>query len=180
MQQGHPIPTAPKKRMMAVLYAAALAGSVIFSYRLYYHDKIPFISPVSYIGAIPIRNDGYGSGLFSAGRSGGRQHKGIDIESELGAPVRAVKGGIAEVCVDEKGYGRHVIVRHSKALSTLYAHLGEVYAQNGIRIRQGSIIGTVGKTGNARYNGIKPHLHFEAIVNGERVDPIRYFGLTAN
>ena len=57
---------------------------------------------------------------------------------------------------------------------TIYSHLSKVCIKPIQKIRQGQLIGEVGKTGNARYNGILPHLHFEVRIHGVAADPKKY------
>lgn len=139
----------------------------------YYFDRVPFLSPIEYTGALPIRNDWRGKGDFGARRSGNRRHEGIDILAPLGTPVRAAKGGIA-FSQSNKGMGNFVKIQHKNNMVTVYGHLSKTYIKPIQRVRQGQLIGEVGKSGNAKYNGIKPHLHFEVRINGIPVDPKKY------
>ena len=68
-------------------------------------------------------------------------------------------------------YGNVVKIRHSNGIVTLYAHMEDIDVSVGQRVSRGQQIGTVGNTG--RSTG--PHLHFEVIRNGVRVDPAPYF-----
>ena len=72
------------------------------------------------------------------------------------------------------GSGNYVIIRHPGNISTLYGHLLEVYVKKNNLVRQGEVIGSVGKTGNANYADIQPHLHFEVRKNGIPQDPLEY------
>ena len=160
------------KRLLLLGISAALLISVIpLADWAYFRDRRSFISPVYCAGEIPIRNDAYGDGRFLAPRRGKRKHKGLDICAPLKSEVRASKGGISRIKFQKAGMGKYVIIQHAGAYSTLYGHLHEYEVADGDRIRQGDVIGYVGKTGNARYNSMKPHLHFEIIKNGEHLDP---------
>ena len=139
-----------------------------------YRDKKPFLPPVSYADEVPIRNDNYGDGSFGASRSGGRSHKGLDINSPLQSEVTAFKGGGVEIGLQENGMGKYVIIRHAGDYSTLYGHLSEICVRDRERVRQGDVIGYVGKTGNARYKGIEPHIHFEIRQGGKHLDPLLF------
>ena len=137
-------------------------------------DRVPFLSPIEYTGGFPLRNDWRGEGGFGAKRSGNRSHQGIDMLAPVGVHVRAAKGGIAFAGLHKKGLGKYVEIKHKNGIVTIYSHLSEIYILPIQKVRQGQIIGAVGKTGNARYNGIEPHLHFEIRHKGVAVDPKKY------
>ncbi|MBU4376988.1 MAG: M23 family metallopeptidase [Candidatus Omnitrophica bacterium] len=133
-----------------------------------------FISPIKSHGKPLIRKDARGDGHFGAPRRGGRSHKGIDISAPLNTKVIASKSGIAKVGFVKNGMGKYVIIRHSDGSATLYGHLSRIIIKNNKRVRQGKAIGYVGKTGNAKYKGIQPHLHFEIRQKGKCVDPLLF------
>ncbi|MFH1848299.1 MAG: M23 family metallopeptidase [Candidatus Omnitrophota bacterium] len=164
-----------KKKLVFLPVILGLAILPISAYLIYsesfYWDKAYFMPPIAYTGGIPVRNDHYGEGEFGAKRRGGRRHKGIDITAGVGEPVMAAKGGIAEAKEQKQGMGKYVVIRHKKGLSTLYGHLSEINIKAVQRVRQGDIIGLVGKTGNANYNDMRAHLHFEVRLDGEAVNP---------
>ena len=118
-----------------------------------------------------IRGDDYGNGEFGSKRSGGRSHTGIDILANIGTPVYASKSGIAFCGNVPTGYGKYVMVYHPDGSQTMYAHLLESNIASPKRVRQGDVIGFVGKTGNASANSIQPHLHFEIRKRGQPQDP---------
>lgn len=102
-------------------------------------------------------------------------HAGIDIPMPKGTPIRAARDGVVKQIVSVKsrgfrGYGNVVILDHGGGISTLYAHCHDIKVKQGKRVRQGEIIGTVGRTGRATTH----HVHFEVRVNGKAVDPISY------
>ena len=123
---------------------------------------------------LPVRNDAYGDGWFGAKRKNGRTHKGLDLAAELQSPVYASKSGWAKTYCYPKGYGNLVVINHPGGWQTRYGHLDKIEIKKFQWIRQGDIIGTVGKTGNANARGIMPHLHFEIRHKGEAVDPEEY------
>lgn len=135
-----------------------------------------FISPIKYQGIIPIRNDDHGDGHFGAPRRGGRSHRGLDIYAPLFTRVRASKSGTAKVGFVKNGMGKYVIIRHPDGCATVYGHLSRVRIKNNQKVRQSAIIGYVGKTGNAKYKNIDPHLHFEIRKKGRCVDPLLFIG----
>jgi len=100
-----------------------------------------------------------------------RAHKGVDYAAPTGTPVNATGDGKVIYKGRKGGYGRTVIIRHGGTYTTLYAHLSR-YARGlraGQRVRQGQVIGFVGKSGLAS----GPHLHYEFRVKGQHRDPLR-------
>lgn len=141
---------------------------------VHYHDVKPFVSPIRYTGKVQIRNDSYGDGHFGAPRSRGRTHKGLDICAPLYSEVIAPMGGRVEAGFSKDGMGKYIIIKHPGDHVTLYGHLSKWCVKRRQRIRQGTVIGYVGKTGNAKYKGINPHLHFEIRKNGNYIDPLLF------
>lgn len=133
-----------------------------------------YIPPIKTRGTILIRKDNHGDGHFGAPRRGGRSHKGIDIYAPVNTKVIASKNGVAKAGFVENGMGKYVIIRHSDGSSTLYGHLSVIAIKNNQRVCQGKVIGYAGKTGNAKYKGIQPHLHFEIRQRGRCVDPLLF------
>ncbi|MDD5449250.1 MAG: M23 family metallopeptidase [Candidatus Omnitrophica bacterium] len=159
---------------LIIIAAAIPAGAFIWN-ESFYLDPLPFLSPIAYGNtAVPIRNDWRGEGAFGARRSGRRTHQGIDLLAPVGTPVRAAKGGLAFSNEQKKGMGKYVEIKHKNGFVTIYSHLSEISIKPAQKVRQGQVIGKVGKTGNARYNGIEPHLHFEIRKRGVAVDPKEY------
>ena len=156
-----------------ILMSLVLAVGAAHCYDWFAED---FISPIKYAGSIPIRNDEHGDGHFGAPRRGGRRHQGLDIYAPLYTSVMASKSGIARVGFVKNGMGRYVIIHHANGCATLYGHLSRVRVKNNQRVCQGTVIGYVGKTGNAKYRSIAPHLHFEIRKWGKCVDPLLYIG----
>jgi murein DD-endopeptidase MepM/ murein hydrolase activator NlpD len=70
--------------------------------------------------------------------------------------------------------GNYVVLRHRGNLVTIYGHLKDISVKKNKFVRQGQIIGTVGKTGNANYRDIQPHLHLEVRKNRLPEDPMAY------
>lgn len=99
-----------------------------------------------------------------------KMHKGVDFRASTGTPVVAAGNGVIDYLGRRGGYGKYIRIRHNGTYKTAYAHLSR-YAQglsSGTRVKQGDVIGYVGSTG--RSTG--PHLHFEVIENGKRVNPM--------
>jgi len=99
-----------------------------------------------------------------------RAHKGVDYAASTGTPIKATGDGTVVLAGKKGGYGRTVVLKHGGKYSTLYAHLHK-YARGvrtGKRVKQGQIIGYVGKSGLAT----GPHLHYEFRVNGVHRNPL--------
>ncbi|MDP3704172.1 MAG: M23 family metallopeptidase [Candidatus Omnitrophota bacterium] len=118
-----------------------------------------------------LRHDAKGDGRFGAPRSGQRSHRGVDLLAPLSSSVRAIRSGTVIRTGTHRGLGHFVELSHRKDLTSLYAHLATTTVTQGQRVSQGQIIGTVGKTGNARHPWISPHLHLEVARHGEILDP---------
>jgi len=137
-------------------------------------NKQHFICPIGYKSDIIIRNDNRGDGFFASSRSGRRIHNGVDLLADVGIPVLAAKSGKVVSATQNRGMGKYVIIRHRDNVITIYGHLSEISVRKNDFVRQGQVIGRVGKTGNARHYGIMPHLHFEIRKNGVPQDPLEY------
>ena len=105
------------------------------------------------------------------GKRNGRMHRGIDILAPGGTPVRAAGYGIVMYAGNGmRGYGNVIILDHGDDVTTLYGHLRRIRVKSGEAVATGSVIGTVGETGNATTT----HLHFELRLRGTGVDPEKY------
>lgn len=130
----------------------------------------PIAAPVD-TERLVIRHDAKGDGRFQAPRSGNRVHRGVDLAAPMGSPVRAVRSGTVVQVGFHRGFGRYVELEHRGGLRSLYAHLKDIGVEAGQRVRQAAVIGTVGKTGNARHPWIAPHVHLELTRDGTPIDP---------
>jgi murein DD-endopeptidase MepM/ murein hydrolase activator NlpD len=100
-----------------------------------------------------------------------RMHTGVDWSGPVGTPIFAAGNGTIIKAARESGYGNRVELQHANGYVTTYNHLSGFArgVQEGQRVRQGQVIGFLGRTGLAT----GPHLHYEVIVNGHFVDPMR-------
>ena len=99
-----------------------------------------------------------------------RVHWGIDYPAPKGSLIYAGGDGVIEVAQYRSGYGNYIRIRHNSEYSTAYGHMNG-FAKGmrpGTRVKQGQVIGYVGSTG--RSTG--PHLHYEVIHRGKRVNPL--------
>lgn len=104
-------------------------------------------------------------------RRGRSFHQGIDLSAPKGAPVLATGDGRVSFAGRLGDFGRLVVIDHGSGWHTRYAHLKKIKVDLKDRVKKGTVVGTVGKSGNA--TGY--HLHYEVIHNGERIDPATTF-----
>ena len=125
----------------------------------------PNIWPVG--GRVVLSPFGHRSDPFSGE---GAFHKGLDISSASGTPVRSTADGIVVHTAMESGYGRLVIVDHGAGVQTYYAHLSRFFVHAGQEVRRGDMVGAVGSSGRVT----APHLHYEVRIGGAPVNPYRF------
>lgn len=118
-------------------------------------------------------------GYRSASISGWSFHGGTDIVKSgggsSGIPVVAAASGVVEYTHSGySGYGHTVVINHGGGIKTRYAHMypGSICVRAGQNVSKGQQIGRIGSTGNST----GPHLHFEVLLNGSKVNPMRYIG----
>lgn len=100
-----------------------------------------------------------------------KMHTGVDWAAPHGTPIYAAGNGEVDRVGWEGGYGKYVRIRHTNGYETAYGHM-TAYAKGiaeGAKVRQGQVIGFVGSTGLST----GAHLHYEIMVNGRFVDPMR-------
>jgi murein DD-endopeptidase MepM/ murein hydrolase activator NlpD len=100
-----------------------------------------------------------------------KMHTGVDWATAYGTPIFAAGNGVIEKIGLEGGYGKYIRVKHNNGYETAYGHMS-AFAKGmeaGKRVRQGQVIGFVGSTGLST----GPHVHYEILVNGRFVDPMR-------
>ena len=100
-----------------------------------------------------------------------RPHTGVDFAAPIGSPIFAAGNGTIIQAGWSSGYGRRIEIQHANGYVTTYNHMSGFArgATDGARVRQGQVIGYLGQTGLAT----GPHLHYEVLVNGHFVDPMR-------
>jgi murein DD-endopeptidase MepM/ murein hydrolase activator NlpD len=97
-----------------------------------------------------------------------KMHRGTDFAAPMGTPIMASGNGIIKKVGWCGGGGNCVKIRHNSTYQTIYAHMSK-FARGikvGLRVKQGQTIGYVGSTGKST----GPHLHYEVIVNGKKVN----------
>ncbi len=96
-------------------------------------------------------------------------HRAIDYAASLGTPIRAIGDGVVTSAGwNRSGYGNLTSIRHNGTYSSNYAHQSKMYVKAGQRVKQGEVIGAVGSTGFST----GPHLHFEIVQNGTKINPL--------
>ena len=101
-----------------------------------------------------------------------KMHTGCDFTARRGTPIYATGDGVVkEVQTKYGGYGKKVILEHGFGYHTLYAHMSKFNVKIGQKVKRGEIIGYVGNTGAST----APHLHYEVIYKGKKVNPVHYF-----
>ena len=100
-----------------------------------------------------------------------RMHTGVDWAAPRGTPIVSAGNGTVIKAARESGYGNRVEIQHANGYITTYNHMSGFARgmREGLRVRQGQVIGFLGSTGLST----GPHLHYEVIVNGNFVDPMR-------
>lgn len=99
-------------------------------------------------------------------------HYGIDFTGPVGTDIYVTGDGVVkEVKSSRIGYGKEIIIDHGFGYETLYAHLSKFKVKKGDVVKRGDVIAFIGNTGTST----APHLHYEVIKNGKKVDPRNYF-----
>ena len=98
-------------------------------------------------------------------------HQGTDFAAPTGTPIMASGNGVVVMAQKYKGYGNYILLKHNSTFKTAYAHLSKYGrgVRRGVRVTQGQIIGYVGSTGMST----GPHLHYEVIKNGKKINSQR-------
>tara|TARA_B100000575_G_scaffold277483_1_gene263825 strand:+ start:2447 stop:3424 length:978 start_codon:yes stop_codon:yes gene_type:complete len=126
----------------------------------------------------PIRNDdlkrmasGYGWRIdpFTKTR---KRHYGMDFSANRGTPIYAPGDGVVKRADSRSsGYGKHIRIDHGFGYVTVYAHLNKYNVKRGQKVKRGDIIGYVGSTGRS----VAPHLHYEIIKDGKKINPLNFY-----
>ncbi len=97
-----------------------------------------------------------------------KMHRGTDFAAPMGTPIMASGNGVVKKAGWCGGGGNCVVIKHNSTYQTVYAHMSKFAKgiRSGARVKQGQTIGYVGSTGKST----GPHLHYEVIVNGKKVN----------
>jgi murein DD-endopeptidase MepM/ murein hydrolase activator NlpD len=105
---------------------------------------------------------------YHGGRSG--RHRGIDIANTVGTDIRAPNAGNIVFTGHTPDRGHNIVIDHGLGVFTCFFHLAEIYVIVGDRVRTGDVVASLGNTGLSS----GPHLHWEMVVNGRRVNPMEW------
>jgi murein DD-endopeptidase MepM/ murein hydrolase activator NlpD len=120
---------------------------------------IPSITPVQYVAV--------GSTFGWRTDPWPEFHKGLDLDAEYGAPVRATAAGTVVAAGYDGGFGIRVEIDHHNGYQTWYAHLRQADVKAGDDVTKGKVIGAVGMTGETT----GPHVHYQLMKDGAPIDP---------
>ncbi|MCC5915921.1 MAG: M23 family metallopeptidase [Cryomorphaceae bacterium] len=100
-------------------------------------------------------------------------HTGMDFTAPTGTPIYATGNGVVSNDPRKRaaGYGNYVVLDHGYGYQTLYGHMSKVNVRTGQKVKRGEVIGFVGNTGTST----APHLHYEVIKNGRKINPVNFF-----
>ena len=100
-----------------------------------------------------------------------KKHQGVDFAAPTGTPIMAAGTGHVEFVGNNGGAGKYIRIKHLNGYKTSYSHLSKYASgiQKNVKVRQGQVIGYVGNTGLST----GPHLHYEVIFNGKRINPMK-------
>ena len=130
----------------------------------------PSNSGTSMLFPIPKSSNYFVSTYYGIDPGDGRMHYGMDFAVSRGTPIYAALDGTVVEVGYRNDYGYYVLLQHTNGLKTRYAHNSQNLVKVGQTVARGQTIGLVGSTGRSSGN----HLHFEVIVNGNRVNPSNY------
>jgi len=99
-------------------------------------------------------------------------HTGQDFSAKTGTEIYSTGTGVIKLIKrSNRGYGNHIIIDHGYGYETLYAHMVKFNVRKGQKITRGEVIGFVGNTGRST----APHLHYEVMKNGKKINPINFY-----
>ena len=99
-----------------------------------------------------------------------KPHSGIDIAAAEGTAIKAPASGVIALTGDFFFNGQRVFIDNGQGLVSMMCHMSRIDVQEGQEIKQGEIIGAVGKTGRAT----GPHVHWTVSLNNARVNPFLF------
>ena len=104
------------------------------------------------------------------GQRGSEFHEGVDLHAPTGTAVYAAQAGrVIYAGTKIKGYGRLIVIKHDRGISTVYAHNSKILVKHGDHVKIGQKIAMSGKSGHVS----GPHLHFEIRKGVAAVDPVK-------
>lgn len=139
-------------------------------------NKEKMLSAIPAIQPIPNKNlkrmaSGYGYRIHPVYKTR-KLHTGMDFTSPTGTEIYATGDGkIIKVKKSRRGYGMHIVIDHGFGYQTLYGHMSKFNVRRGQIVKRGDVIGFVGSTGTST----APHLHYEVIKDGKKINPINFY-----
>lgn len=118
----------------------------------------------------PLPSGGYVSCYYGDSDPNGAPHYAVDTAIASGTPIYAANDGTVVRAEGHWSYGNYILLDHGNSNATLYAHCSSLCVSPGQTVSKGDIIGYVGSTGFSTGS----HLHFEFLVNGNKVNPLGY------
>jgi len=115
-------------------------------------------------------NSRFGNLRYHNGKFTDNYHRGVDLRSPQGRPVKAIAGGKVKIARNYRLHGGTVGLDHGQGMSSVYIHLSQILVKPGDTVEQGQVVGKVGSTGFAT----GPHLHWGLFVNGYPVNPVQW------
>ena len=133
-------------------------------------SSIPTIQPISNSDLKRMASGfGWRTDPFTKKR---KRHWGMDFSAERGSPIYATGDGkISRADNRAAGFGNHVRIDHGFGYVSIYAHMDKITVRRGNRVKRGDIIGYVGSSGRS----VAPHLHYEIIKDGKKINPINFY-----
>jgi murein DD-endopeptidase MepM/ murein hydrolase activator NlpD len=132
--------------------------------------SIPAIQPISNKDLKRFAS-GYGMRIHPVYKTP-MMHWGVDFTAPVGTEIYCTGNGkVVDINFERRGLGYHVVVDHGYGYQTVYAHMSKVKVKKGQKVNRGEVLGYVGNTGTST----GPHLHYEVVKNGKRINPINFF-----
>jgi murein DD-endopeptidase MepM/ murein hydrolase activator NlpD len=97
-------------------------------------------------------------------------HTGLDISAEYGTPIKATADGVVQSAGYNGNYGNSVVLDHGYGIGTRFGHMSRIAVRLGQKVLRGEVVGYVGATGRATSS----HLHYEILMNGQPINPLRF------
>ena len=131
--------------------------------------SMPAIQPISKLNLKNV--SGFGSRMHPIYKTPDF-HPGMDFSAPQGTPIYSTGEGVVQRADNlAQGYGNHVVVKHGFGFETLYGHMSRIKVRVGQKVKRGEVLGYVGSTGLST----APHVHYEVIKGGQKINPINYF-----
>ena len=127
----------------------------------------PFLAPTP-----ECMNSRFGVTRYHNGKATGSYHRGLDLRSPMGTPVKATAAGVVRISKMYRLHGGTIGIDHGQGVTSLYIHMSKLAVTEGTQVKAGDVVGFVGATGFAT----GPHLHWQISVNGVPVNPAQWLG----